>query len=106
MSTTPEFAAIAIRSSWSSIYQHARNDGAPVVVAIFIATFVRSRQEDALVSVPRERLEAMLNSDLADELRADGFIVEPVYPWGDEPAAEKLTARDAWDTIRFGTPRA
>lgn len=103
--TTPEFAIIAIRSSWASIYQHTRDSGTSIISAIFITIFIRLREKDALVSVPRERLDAVLNSDIADELRADGFIVEPVYPWGGEPATEKLSLRDAWDTVRYGDRR-
>lgn len=103
--TASEYAVISIRSSRPVIYHRARSSGASVIIALIVAIVVGRCQEDALVSVPRERLDAMLNSDVANALRAEGHIIEPLYPWGGEPVAEKLTLRDVWNAVWHGNPR-
>lgn len=100
--TTPEFAVISIRFSRPVIYHRARSSGASVIIALIVAAVVGRRQEDALISVPRERIDEMLNSAHAEMMRMDGFVIERLYERGERPPAPKMTFRDVWRIVRYG----
>lgn len=105
-SAAPDFAVVSIWSSRPVIYHRARSSGASVIIALIVAIFVGRSQTEALIAVPHERVDEVLNSAHAEMLRLDRFVVERLYVSGEKPPAPKMTLRDVWRIIRYGDERA